>query len=179
MKKNMFKHGIALAALLASSAAWSIPITTVQSIDTLMSSAALGNSGEATEASWVSSILGFSVGFEGKTECEDDCGWQNVTGTSATDLYAFGLDDSPSYFLVKTGTGSSTGNTHFLFQNIGALDYAVFSLSQLGFGGRVTISKVSHVSEFGSTPVPEPATLGLLGLGVLGLGLGRKRKTRA
>ena len=177
--KNMFKHAAAVAAFLASSTAWSIPIGTVGSIDTLLTSAALGNSGEETETSWVSSVLGFSVTFEDKTDCDDGCGWQSVTGTPATDLYAFDLTGSPSYFLIKTGNGSSTGNTHFLFQNIGSLDYAVFSLSQLGFGSRITISKVSHVTEFGSTPVPEPSTVALLGLGVLGLALGRKRKAQA
>jgi hypothetical protein len=176
MNKNILGL-LAALALTASAPAWSIPIGAVGSADTLLASTDLGNSGEGTEASWISGVLGFAVSFADKTECEVGCSWEAVTGGGAG-LYALELIDTPNYFLVKTGNGSSTGDTHFLFQNVASLDYAVFSLAQLGFGSRITISKVSHVSEFGSTPVPEPATVGLLGLGVLGLAFGKRRRAR-
>jgi len=175
MNKN-FLRLLGLAMTCVSSAAWSIPLSTVESIDRLIASANLNNGGDTYVANWVSDQLGTSVVFGDKTECDAGCGWQSVTGTAATDLYAFDLTTSANWFLVKTGNGSSTGDRYFLFENIGSLDYGVFSLSQLGFSSNVTITKVSHVSEYGSTPVPEPATVALLGLGVLGLALGRKRK---
>lgn len=175
MNKKILGMLATLAACCVSSAAWSVPISTVVSMDNLIASANLGNSGDDTVANWVSTQLGTTVEFGEKTECDSGCGWQSVTGTGANDVYAFELTSSTGWFLIKTGNGSSTGDRHFLFENVGSLDFAVFSLSQLGFSDRVTITKVSHVSEFGSTPVPEPATVALLGLGILGLALGRKR----
>lgn len=174
MTKTFSRAVIACTALLSSSLAWSIPIGTVGALDSLVTSANLGNSGEDTEANWVASILGGGpVTFEDRTECDDSCAWESVSGTTFSDVFAFALTSTPAYYLIKTGNGSSTGNTHFLYQNLGALDYAVVRLSEMGFGSKVTISKVSHVTEFNS--VPEPMTLGLFGLGFLGMAFGRKK----
>lgn len=176
MKKNILSALVALALSSISMAAWSVPISVVESADNLIASANLGKSGDPDVAKWVSDQLGSTVAFGDKTECDSGCGWESVTGAAAIDLYAFELMTPASWFLVKTGTGSESGARHFLFENIGSLEFAVFSLSQLGFSGDVTITKVSHVSEFGSTSVPEPSAVALLGVGLLGLALGRRRK---
>lgn len=176
MKNSVTRLLTAFALSAVSMAAWSVPISTVETADNLIASANLGNSGDTDVANWVSEQLGTSVTFGEKTECDSGCGWESVTGTSATDLYAFELTNSPAWFLVKTGNGSSIGARHFLFENVGSLDFAVFSLSQLGFASNVTITKVSHVSEFGSTAVPEPSAMALLSLGLIGVALGRRRR---
>jgi PEP-CTERM motif len=183
MKKHSIKSLVAVAALAASSTAWSIPVATVGGLDALIGSTTLAHdSGEAAEAAWASSVLGFTVTFDEKTEC--DCSWESVDETNWFALN-FGLD-APAYYLVKTGNGSSIdadtptdgSDRHFLFSNLNQLQYAVISLTQLGFGGSIDITKVSHVTAFGSTPVPEPTTLALLGLGLLGAAASRRRAVK-
>jgi hypothetical protein len=184
MKMRSIKSCGVIAGLLACGTAWSIPVSTVGTLDALVSSTTLANSGEATESAWVSSVLGYTVTFEDKTECS--CSWQSVDGTPDWFALDFGLE-APSYYLVKTGNGSSIdadspsngSDTHFLFENLSELRYGVISLTQLGFGGTLNIRKVSHVTEFDNVPVPEPTTLTLFGLGLLGAAAGRKRKRSA
>ena len=45
-------------------------------------------------------------------------------------------------------------------------------------GGGHSSSGGSHSSSGGSTQVPEPGVLGLMGAGLIGLGLARRRKSR-
>ena len=81
-------------------------------------------------------------------------------------------DDWPCYLLVKDGKNDPIW---YVFDITGWNGTAPINLS--GFwpeqGG------ISHVSIFGSggTTVPEPGTLALLGLGLFGMGLMRRRQT--
>jgi hypothetical protein len=183
LQKVAATMGAALMLGLASAPAHAIPMSIVGEVDTLIGSASLSNSSEETESSWASGLLGYTVEFDGRTTCPKvGCAWQPVTGSAFSDVYAFDLLDDPGFFLVKTGAGSASGSTHFLFQNVGNLGYGVIRLTaQLGFGSNITVTKISHVTELeggGPVPVPEPGTIALFGFGLLGVAwASRKRLT--
>ncbi len=148
---------------------WSLSITDVGSIDQFLSSSDLGNSGAATEEAWVESVLGFDVEYNaGYASSGSD--WTLLDGE--TDIYAAELTDTPDYFLIKLGTGGTSLDSHYLFENIGDLAWAVVDFSEAGIDftiQNISIDRMSHVGEFGSINVPEPSSAILFGLGLLGL----------
>lgn len=110
-------------------------------------------------------------------------GFQLVDGTAMTyyfDFYYFFDGYSPEKFMIKTGANVTyEGGTYdaFRYLNEDFLRYAVIDLSEFGrSAGNVEIAMVSHVSA-GPAQVPEPSTLLLLGTGIAGLALYRRRKS--
>ena len=172
--------GCAAILLFASNVA-ADPLTTatVGSVDDLVYSGHSGNS-DTAEAAFFAQYLGIDP--EDVDYTKIDLGgevWQQVDGSP--NLWAFDFQpyvSNPLYFLVKIGNATYT---HFIYENVGSLRYAVIDLGAFDpRAGNISILSVSHVGTAnGPTPVREPGTLALLGLGVAAVAFGRRHAVRA
>lgn len=193
MKSLVSLATVALLAVGAPAFAVPVPIATVGGADTLVAQATLPNSGDATERAFIATYLGVApstITYTHLTSGESGGNsgqWNTVIEDSS--LYAFDFGSlTPAYFLIKVGANvtldgqGSTTYTHFLFQNTSGFNWGVIDLDIFGRNrGQVEIGMVSHVSYSGTIErsVPEPGTLGLMGLALLGAGLARRRKQTA
>lgn len=165
------------SSLALSSTAWSIPLSTVGGVDTLLAQTTLRNSGEQTEIAWIESVLGISLASFDYTQtsvtASDFMRVEDLAGT-----FAFELAAPTDWFLVKIGNNSGSPSTHFLFDNIFDLNYATVNLVAMGFASKNTfnIGKISHIGTGAAVRVPETGSLTLLGLGLGLLGLAVARR---
>lgn len=153
-------------------------------VDTLKASARLADSGAATELAWVREILNDeSITFTQKYDYTNDeekmTEWQSIPDDST--LYYTDLLDSTDYFILKFGVDKKSGApSHYLFENLNNLKYAVIDLSDIAKDhakpSKFEITKLSHFGEYsepGTTVIPEPANTLLMSLGIFLIGLRR------
>jgi len=177
--KRMLQIGLILAGSL-SMPVWAVMINDggaydgvdVGSVDTFIAEGEqTGNSNPQTEEDWVNSILGAGTAtYTVKSEPV------SYFSTDSNGVFAFALVSSPEYFLIKNSTRFA------LFQNLADLNWGVFDSSLLSSTMNIPSDNftISHVTEFnGHTEVPEPGVLGLLGIGLIGIVLGRRRLATA
>jgi len=184
MIKRMLQVGLILAGSITTPSWANIMVGAVDvgSVDSLLGvNALLGN--PTDELNWVNSILNPDTTLGVKIS--------NIGVTQAnspdTNVYAFDLSPySPDYFLVKNATAVA------LYKNLDDLMWGVINADDLntavaGLGNICPGNKpckfnlgddtvISHITMFGEgAGVPEPGVLGLLGMGLIGIVLGRRR----
>lgn len=178
MKRTTLLGAVLALAYSAGAHAILINGTEVGDVDLFLCAADSPNSGQSYEEQLATGCAGDSVSLPENIDIDDS----GLLSQAIADVIYNAIDVSPTepgYFLLKFGTGN-TGEDMLVFQNVGSLSYLVWTDSQLLEAGIPSnhLDSISHYT-FGGTPstsVPEPSTLALLGLGVLGLGAMRHRR---
>lgn len=166
---------VALTVLAGSASANLIGGVDVGEVDTLLAQTndldvddCGPGSSPATELCWINTVLEPDTTYGVKTENQT---YQFVDGNF--DLIGYMLTSPSQYFLVKNSTWWA------LFENNADFDWAVIDTTLLNAGFNLPDNEelfISHVATIGSpvVSVPEPGTLGLLGLGLMAMGIKRR-----
>lgn len=159
------------AYVISDTSAGALNGTDVGSLDTFLAEGAKqGN--PTSELAWVNAILSpASTTYDGH-KTEDVVYFE----TDAADIYAFQLSSGPGHYVIKNAQRIA------LFENNSEAGWGVFNVNDLSAAMNLPDlqeMEISHVTEFGyntPTSVPEPNTIALMSLGILGLVATRRIK---
>lgn len=183
-KKFAIAAAVSVAAMSSASAL---------TLDTFIGSATLANSGDQAERNAIQAATGLSLTMTDKIDTD---GGNTAVADAVSGQWVIDVgSQQPGYFLLKFGTGNLGGADTYFFQNVGEFDKLVFSDAQVNFltggcgGASCNIGRLSHYTLYeggqgggggggAGTEVPEPATVALFGLGLLGVAAARRRAKR-